>query len=56
MMTQTFIKPSVFINCENLQSRTFKRYEVFKTRGGPEMDEDYKSWLLRSNLPKFAVG
>ena len=35
------------------QRELLKRYEVFKTRGGPEMHEDYKSGYYKEQMPKL---
>ena len=38
------------------QKELLKRYEVFKTRGGPEMHEDYKSGYYKEQMPKIDLG
>ena len=38
------------------QKELLKRYEVFKTRGGPEMHEDYKSGYYKEQMPKIDSG
>ena len=38
------------------QKELLKRYEVFKTRGGPEMHEDYKSGYYKEHMPKIDTG
>jgi len=35
------------------QKELLRRYEVFKTRGGPEMHEDYKSGYYKEQMPKL---
>lgn len=38
------------------QKEILKRYEAFKTRGGPEMQEDYKSGYYKEHMPKIDLG
>jgi len=35
------------------QRELLKRYKAFKTRGGPEMHEDYKSGYYKEHMPKI---
>jgi len=51
-----FYKPSDFYKMFKkymAQKELLKRYEVLKTRGGPEMQEDYSSGYYKEHMPKI---